>query len=408
MELFSSTSNKKRIELVCDIGNGSLGIALVLFVSSEKSPNVIFSERIFIQSKKEKNLQNITTDLNQNLNSVLSNVLKFCILNKISPSKVSCFYSSPWYISETHILSMKQTEAVVFSEAILKKILKEGENNFLSNKTSKTHSFALKDLKLIERKITRIKLNGYQTHEPIGKKASTIEVALFLSAVRNDTIGLIEGAINRIWQNINIQHHTFPLASFSMIRNELNTSGNFLLAHIADDITDLSIVYDEMLLDTFSFPLGKKNIIENIEEKCNLDFGIASSALSMYAKGEMHDEHTPRFVGAIESSIEDWVSHFENGCNALTKNYSMPDVIYLIVEEKLSPIFESAINSYNLKRYTMLGSDLKVHSIFKDLFEKYITYSNTIQKDFFLETEVLYINLISPKEIKISANFILE
>ncbi len=408
MGLFSSTSNKKRIELICDIGNGSLGVALVLFASSEKAPNVIFSERIFLQSETGKGYENITANLGKNLNNLLSNVLKFCVSNKINPSKVSCFFSSPWFISQTHILRVKQPEPIVFSESILSKILKEAENNFLSNKDSRAFKFVSEDIKLIERKITRIKLNGYQTHEPLGKKASTIEVALFLSAVRKETILLIESAINRLWLDVKIQHHTFPLASFSMIRNELNNPGNFLLVHIADDITDLSIVYDEMLLDTFSFPLGKKNIIKNLEEKCNLDYGLASSALSMYAKGEMHHEQLPRFTDAIQSAIKDWITHFENGCDVLTKNIAVPEVVYLIVDERIFPIFESAIKSFNLNRYTVLGNELKVCSIFKDLFEKYITYSNPVQKDFFLETEVLYINLISPKEEKISSNYILE
>jgi ribosomal protein S17E len=408
MGLFSSSLNKKRLELVCDIGNGSVGAVLVMFESGEKSPNIIFSERIFFKSKKDKSYENTITNLEKNLNNLLINVLKFCISEHVNPSKISCFHSSPWFISQTHILRIKQVEPFVFSEAILSKILKEAESNFLSNKDFKTDKSVLKDLKLIERKITRIKLNGYQTHKPLDKKTSSVEVSVFLSALRNESISIIEGAFNRVWHNIKIQHHTFPLAAFSMIRNELNTSGNFLLAHIADDITDLSIVYDEMLLDTFSFPLGKKNLIENLEEKCNLDYGLASSALSMYAKAEIHDEQIPRFASAIQNSIEDWATHFENGCNILTKNNVMPEVVYLIVDEKLFPIFESAIKIFNTKRYTILGNDLKVYSIFRDLFEKYITYSNLAQKDFFLETEVLYINLISPKEEKISDNYILE
>lgn len=408
MGLFSSCSNKKHIELVCDIGNRTIGVALVEYVFGEKTPNVIFSERISSPDKQVKSLDNTIAIFSKDFNVLLSNVLKSCILNNIKPSRVSCFYSSPWFVSQTHILKIQQAEPVVFCESIIKKMLEEAEKNFLSEDSTKTNSLSTKDLKIIERKITRIKLNGYQTHNPIGKKANTIEAALFLSALPETLISLIEDLIDRLWHRIKIEHHTFPLASFAMLRNEFNTYGSFLIVNIADNVTDISLINDEMLLDTFSFPIGKRNIIESIENACALDYELASSILSMYVKNEIHSDHLERFTKTMESIKKDWTTHFESACNVLTKERPIPEAVYLITDQKILSFFELIIKNCGLGGYTTIDKDLRVYPVLKNIFDKYINYSSSINKDFFLETEVLYINLISSKEERIIDNYSLE
>lgn len=407
MGLFSS-SNSKHTELICDIGNGSVGLAVVEYAFDSKAPNIIFSERLYSKAVRVENLANTISVFDKNFNALLNNAIKYCSSKNIKLANVSCFYSSPWFVSETHVLKIKPVEPIIFSETIIKKMLEEAEKNFLSTEAIKLNPLELKDLKLVERRITRIKLNGYPTHSPVGKKTSAIEASLFLSAISEKIISIVETSIDRLWHKIKIQHHTFPLASFAMLRNEFNTHGSFLIAHIADNISDISIVNDEMLQDTFSFPIGKRNIIKSIEKECNLDYELASSAFSMYAKNEIHPEHIARFSGAVESVKKDWLTHFENACTVLTKNTAVPGTIYLIADEKVTPFFETAIKNFGFGSFAMSAKELLIYPVAKNAFNKYITYSLPIHKDFFLETEALYINLISPNQEKIIDNYILE
>ncbi|MEI7513050.1 MAG: hypothetical protein WCJ74_00310 [bacterium] len=408
MGLFSSTSNKKYIELLCDIGNRSVGVALVEYVFDKQTPNIIFSERLFSHSKREKNLENALAVFTKDLNTLLYNALSHSVAKGIKPNKISCFYSSPWFISETHILKVKQLEPITFSQQILSKILKESEQNFLSSKKDQMGALSRESLELTERRVTSIKLNGYNTHNPIGKKAVEVEVSVFLSAILKDTLSTVENSIKHIWQGLNISHHTLPLALFAMLRNTLNTYGSFLLVNTASDITDVSLIHNDILLDTVSFPLGYANIVERIEKECNLDSELASSAFSMYTKNEIHGDHTENFGEAVKSIKKDWTLHFENACSTLMKNTIIPPAVYITAPEKFLTFFESTIKDFGFGGYTTLDRELKVYPVHKDLFNKYITYSEVVYKDFFLETEALYTNLISLKEKKIIDNYILE
>jgi len=408
MGLFSSTSNKKNIELICDIGNRSVGISLVEYVFGVKTPNVIFTDRFYSPYKEVKDIENIISVFSKDLKGLLNNALKHCISLGITPTSVSCFYSSPWYIAQTHILKVKQSEPIVFSKTIMKKILDEGKKSFLSEDIKKEYFFYAKDLRLIENRITQIKLNGYQTNKPFGKKASNVEASVFFGAVPKEIIALVEDVIDHMWHKIKVQHHTFPIASFSLLRNELNITGNFLIVNIADDITDMSFVNDNILLDTISFPLGKRKLIESIENNCNINYELASSALSMYSKKEIYSEQAICIENAIKSSKKDWINHFENSYGILTKKNVLPEIIYLISDDRIAPFFESMLKNLGVGGYTTPDRELRVCLVDKNLFQKYITYSSPIHKDFFLEIEALYLNFISTKDEDIINNYILK
>ncbi len=407
MGLFSSRVNKEHIELVLDIGNKSAGVALVEYDFGEKPPKILFSERVFSNARREKDLENSLSILIKDLNTLLYRALSYSVSKKIKPTKISCFCSSPWFISETHILKIKQPEPVIFSERILDKMIKGSEQQFLASKDSNVLSVK-EDLELVEKRITSIKLNGYSTHKPYGKKAKEIEMSIFLGAISKEAKSLIEDSIKRVWRGLPIYFHTFPMASFAILKNTSNTYDSFLLVNVLQDITDVSLVHNDVILDTVSFPMGKVNIIERIEKECNLDYELASSAFSMFIKNEIHSEHSEKFNSVLESAKKDWATHFENACNILMKKTVIPPIVYIIASDRALSFFESIINNFGFGGYVSSNKDLKVYPINRSLFDKYISYSSSSHKDFFLEIESLYLNLITPKEEKIIDNYILE
>lgn len=407
MGLFSSAPNKKHIELICDIGNGSIGVALVEYAFGNDISNIIFNERMYSHSNQAKDVENIVSYLGRDLNILLSNVFNFCIEKKIKPARASCFYSSPWFVAQTHMLSVVQAEPITFSESVIRKILEEAEKNFLLD-VSSVENPIIGDLVLAERRITSTKLNGYHTHNPIGKKATNIEASLFLSAISNDVAILVQHSIDKIWHKILISNHTLSIASFAMFRNEFNTKGSFLIVNVSDNVTDISLVNDEMLLDIISFPLGKRNIIENIEKKCNIDYGLASSLLSMYSKNEIDSESLDKFKLVIDAVKKDWILHFENACNILTKKNILPTAVHLVCDPKFSALFEESIKKSVIGGYSTADREINVYTISQSIFNKYVKYSTLTTRDFLLEIEVLYINLISDRNEKIIANYVLE
>lgn len=393
MDLFSRKSIK-RVELICDIGSGSVGVSLVEFADS-LSPNILYSERVSISPLRMISSAGMHSSLSKEFQEALSRGLQHSVAKNIKPQAVHCFYSSPWFMAQSHMLKLKQAESFIFTEEVLKKMIKDGEQHFLSAEEKYIAPLSLQDMRLVERRVTRVKLNGYETHQPFGKKVTSAEVSVFMSALSKETVGKVEEAIKRQWAGLSIQHHTWAMVSFAVIRSMHEGQSSFLILRVSSEVTDIYLVHEGCLLETMSFPIGKKTIVRGIEKDCGLDYGLASSALSLYIKDEIHEEYSEKLKTTIDSAKQDWLTHIENAFGEILKDIPIPPTLYVISDEDTLPFFETAVRKNILNGHKIQGFEFQVFPVKKDIFDSHILYSSSTYKDFILDSEALYLNFLS-------------
>ena len=395
MGLFSFYKPEKHTELICNIGSSSVGVAFVEFVKNS-TPNVLFSERVSFSSFRVDSSAGIQSALLKDFQDILLSALNHAVDKGIKPTHISCFYSSPWFVAQAHVLKLKQKEPFVFSEKILKKIIDNGKDKFLFTEGKNENPLSSENTVLVERRITSIKLNGYETHNPFGKEASSAEVSVFHGALSREGLRTVEGCIKRVWRSVPIEHHTAALASFAVIRNLYNVSDSFFILHISSGVTDVSLISKGCLLDTMSFPIGKKTITNRIEEACGLDHELARSALSLYVKGKIHEGHTAKLDTIVESVRKDWFTHLERSFGEMLKNNSIPPILYIVADEDMVSFFESFIQKSGFNSYILSEHTFQVCPIKRDIFDSHVSYISSAYKDLFVDMEALYLDLISP------------
>ena len=404
MGLFSFNKPVKHIELICDIGSGSVAVAFVEFLKGSVS-NVLFSERIALSALRTDSSEGMHSALSKEFQEVLSQALDHAVAKGIKPAHISCFYSSPWFVAQTHVLKLKQKEPFVFSEEVLKKMIDDGERQFVSGSENPLSS---QDVNLIERRITRIKLNGYETHKPFGKEASSAEISVFLAGISKETMKNVEDCISRMWRGVQIEHHTTALAAFAVIRSFYNTYSSFAVLHISSGVTDVSLISDGCLADTVSFPIGKKTIIKRIEETCGMDHELASSALSLYVKDHAHEEHMSELEVAVDSARKDWFTHLERSFSEILKTTPVPPILYIVADDDMVSFFESFLQKNGFNNYTLSGRVFQVCPVKKDIFSSHTSYTSAAYKDLFVDIEVLYLGLISSTHTITTNRYVIE
>lgn len=407
MGLFSLNKPAKHIELICNIGSSSVGVAFVEFVKG-LTPSVLFSERVLFSSFRVDSSSGIQSALLKDFQEVLSRALNHAVEKNIKPAHISCFYSSPWFIAQAHVLKLKQKEPFVFSEKTLKKIIDDGRSKFLFTEGENENTLSSNNTVLIERRITSIKLNGYETHNPFGKKASSAEVSVFHGALSKEGLESVESCIKRVWRGVPLEHHTAALASFAVIRNLYDTQNSFLILHISSGVTDISLVSDGCLLEAMSFPIGKKTITNRLEEACGLDHELARSALSLYIKSKIHEEYSNKLEPIIESVRKDWFTHLEHSFGEILKKNSIPSVLYIVADEDMVSFFESFIQKSGFNSYMLSGYVFQVCPIKSDIFESHVSYVSSAYKDLFVDMEALYLNLVSPVHAVTAGDYLIE
>ena len=407
MGLFSFSSNKKtKTELVCDIGSGSVALGIVE-LGNEITPKILYTERISLDVNNFKNSAELESSMGRSLSESLIKVLSYVSAQSIKISHISCFYSSPWFLSETRVLKLNQKEPFFFKPDVLKKMLAHEEKNFSKIGPSESSALDFEDSLIIERQVTHIKLNGYETHNPFNKRVTDVEASIFVGAISSNVLTSVEDYLKRIFRGVKITHHTFPLTSFVSIRNLFEKYSSFVILDISGENTDVTIVNENMLLDTMSYPLGKKNIVRHIEQDCGLDYSLASSALSMYVRSEINSKKDSNLSKVISEVEKDWLTHFENTIVELSKKTPVPSVLCILADEDVLPFFENVIKKNQFGSHILSGHSFQVISMnTKDLDGKVI-YDSSVHKDLFIGIESLYVNTLSKEHNLKSKDYII-
>ena len=313
---FQNQKNKEHLVVLIDIGSASVGGALIL-INKKSNPKIVYSVRRDMAFQKKLDFDRFHSSMLESLVYVVGDLeknglphLKFTHLGSLTPEKVECTFSSPWFASQTRIIKQKDNKEIKITEDYLEKIIEKEVNIF---KESKEVEVKIRDTDtlVIEKQTQQILLNGYETQNPYGKIAKEIEIALLISVALNDVVKDVTGKIMKVFSVENISFNTFPSVFFNIVRSELSAPDEFILVDISGELTDVSVVRNNVLINTSTFPAGKKNIIRELSKKLKTSTEDALSQLRIMDEGRMEDAQVIKFGKILGKILEkEWVNDY--------------------------------------------------------------------------------------------------
>ena len=381
-------------ELVSDIGSGSIAISIVRFETG-RLPKIIHTERQSFPHNRVRNAEVLEGNLLKCFKDTLYLVSDYAHKNHIIPRSSSVFYASPWVVSQTKTFRLKQEQKFIFTREIVNKIL-EKNIDFLSHIDIKSTPFELASLELVERKVTRVLVDNTEAQYPFGKKVNSVAVSVFVSAIVRRIHKEIEKDIKHVFVGSEVQHHSFTLSFFTMVRGIFQYVNDFYLMDIADEVTDLTMVIDSALRDTVSLPMGRRAMIRRVEQVCGFETPLAVSALSMYLHGTIRDKSHKKLGPAVKDLQIDWLTHFNRAVATISKGVGKEDIpktVFVIADEDILPLFEKAL-IHNKTQH----SGYKVLVMQPEIFEQLVKEPTGEKKDFFITLETAYVNSLKMVE----------
>ena len=131
MSFLSFLNNKKEeVSLIIDIGNGSITSSLVLFTKGLK-PEFLYVNSATFLIRDEPNVSKLVTDMKSVLEDLLNVLMKkgfthrYWNTNSKNISKALVSFSSPWFVSKTKHINLRQDTPFVITKSFLDDVLKK-------------------------------------------------------------------------------------------------------------------------------------------------------------------------------------------------------------------------------------------------------------------------------------------
>ncbi|HAO64683.1 TPA: hypothetical protein DCQ44_01745, partial [Candidatus Taylorbacteria bacterium] len=249
--MFFTKKKNAEVSMVVDIGNSSVGVALVS-VEKNVAPKILFSTRVHMPMQNKPERERKVLSVTSTLETVMSTVMSQHIPIQCS----HIFFSAPWYISTTEVIKAEHETPQIFTHRTIEQITKGVESKLM-------HSTELKS-ELVERRIIRTKLNGYETSGPNNMKATSVEVVFYASLVSSDILAAVKRVIEKHFHIRHNQVSTFSLAAWSAITSLMPEYRDFFIVDVRGEETDVSLISNGVLLKNTSFSKGKNSLARSV------------------------------------------------------------------------------------------------------------------------------------------------
>lgn len=389
MSIFSLFGAKKQSELalVLDVGSSSVGGALV-FLNSGMAPRIIYSIREPILLERETNFERF---FNLTLSAVERVAERVSKAGLGSPRKTFVILSSPWYASQTRIITLAKDKPFIFTPKLYEDLVKKEVALFEEDYVSK-FGYTGEKVRTLEVKTMRITLNGYEAEEPLGQNAESLNMALFISVSPEQVLDRIDESIARHLHKKNTRFSSFVMASFVVTRDVFTHEDNFLLVDLGGEVTEISMIKKRSLRESISFPFGTNFILRGIAAALKSTLEEAKSFLALYKAGHAVGTLAQKLDPVLKDLKSTWLKKFQESLANLSNDILIPSTIYLAVDREYGEFFKEIIKTEQFNQYTLTESKFEVNFLGLEELNTTVTFRQGVERDPFIIIASIYIN----------------
>ena len=217
------------------------------------------------------------------------------------PHSAIIVFSSPWYFSEVRQFSHASESPIEITEKLLNTFMSEEEERFRAASFERFR-VAADEVTILEPERMRITLNGYPTDVIVGKRATTIEAFLYLSAVFGRALDDVKTLLSDHGIRL-AKVQTSPMAFYTTAVEIGVADEGRVVIDIGGEITEVSLIKNGILYDSVSYARGLNFVARRLAEALSLDAEAAIAYLQNYGAGALESGKTVKTKKVVEEAI---------------------------------------------------------------------------------------------------------
>lgn len=352
--------------VIFDVGSGSVGVGIVHATIADKAPEVIYAHREHIRIGETPTPDERVRAMRQALFAAtlklsetgLQKLKRYDARARLSEVLVVC--AAPWSQTVTQIIHLEKDEPFLITEDWVSDLVEKAQKQ---NPVTKEADDILKSLGMVvvERSIVDIKVNGYSTLTPYGNEAREIQVAHTTGLVPQEVLDAVGEIEKNVITGIESRAHTYALVLYCVLRDIYPNTKDALIVDVTGEMTEVSIMHDEVLLETKTAPFGAFTLTREIARSLNT---IPEEARA-YVNSYKHIDPTDSVYEAVAEAGRHMREELTKTLRDLNSAYVLPSTVFVTIDPNLESFFTDMITpalsdpkGKRKPRIVMVGTDV--------------------------------------------------
>lgn len=350
------SNNPKKIFAVFDVGSDSVGASIVQYISPNDPPKILKTFREDIIFRENLDFMIFMDDMIKTLKLVAFDV---SLAGVGTISDIHIVLSSPWYVSENRHVFVSEPKPFIFNDKLSNDIFNK-EIAKLKKDHHDKYGGNLDALNIVEKEIVQVSLNGYPVDNPIGKKATQVDMNILITLSSGVAMDTIKNSLESVFHSIPLYFHSNISSLYIVIREKYHNMNAYTIVDIGGEVTDVCIVDNGIPKNIISFPYGRQNVYRDLMKILKKNKAEISSLLSLYIDDTLESKEKSKITTALQTVEKSWVDEFENAFRSIPEPKMLPNSVFLVVNKDIHQIFLDLFNQKNSFIYKVFKNNCNI------------------------------------------------
>lgn len=294
------------------------------------------------------------------------------IRKKSTQSRFGCvtvILNSPWYFSQTRTITVERTEQFRIDKDLINQLLEEERKIFLNRASSQFEISENDSAQLLEMFIMRALLNGYEADSFLEKSARHLRLSTYISMTLASLAHELNSIVEIKLSPQKIILHSSPYVIFKSASEALAVdSAGAVIVDIGGEITDITVMRDGIISETFSFGRGMNFILRRIAGAYSITPAEATTYLRAAAASHMSENHRPKFEDILARAMGEWQKMFYEALKHAAGSRLLPNRFVLAGVGADFATFSDYVKSEEVKAFIYKTAPLSVEALYPKYF----------------------------------------
>lgn len=296
------------------------------------------------------------------------------------PHYVQILLASPWFFSQTRTITMKRTAPFVCTQKVIDDLVEKEVAYIMEHDMERFGSFG-KDGTIIEKQLSGIKLNGYSTNNPFGKKAESIEIVLVVTVSPKMIIDRFKSVLGKYYGHTPIGFTTSPYATYIVTRDYLKAPQEVMIVDVGEEITDVAFIKNGLFLYQHSFPVGMYELYRTLVKHNVSSVVEAEALLETFRLGKISETEKPIVQKSLDQYGAVWQKSFEEVISKGQYGFSLPHHVYIVGDYRFDAFFSTLVKTDPMLIHVIPSQTPEVLFISQESIAHHIQSLETTQLD---------------------------
>ena len=226
--------------------------------------------------------------------------------------------SSPWQRSQIATVRKDEEKPFTFSK------------NLLEDMTRDTHKVT-PGRKVVSQLVLSTFLNGYETQNPFGSEAKTVEAITLSTDIDEAIYDKIHEVTRKAFHHTHIDIYAYLPELYAALKDVASLNRDYLVFDIGADVSDIVLVKHGLLISSAVHMSGMRNILDAVHKS-----GLSSHNIPTNDTGVIDAARNASFGDTTQLAKTAWIEGMKITLGNIAKEEPLPRLVFVSSESAVS------------------------------------------------------------------------